>query len=60
MKKKIEDWWWDYIQYPLKSLKQSIKNIIYYFPIVWKDRDWDGSFIYEILKSKLKKQAEFT
>lgn len=28
--------------------------------IGWEDRDWDVSFIYEILKSKLKKQAEFT
>lgn len=60
MKKKIKDWWWDYIQYPLKSSKQSIKNMIYYFPIVWKDRDWDYTFIYEILKSKLKKHAQYT
>lgn len=60
MKEKIKDWVWLNIQYPIKSFIQSIKNIIYYFPIIWKDRDWDYIFIYEILKSKLKKHAQYT
>ena len=37
-----------------------IKNLIRWIPIIWKDRDWDFYFTYEILKKKLEFQAEFT
>ena len=30
-----------------------------WFPIIWKDEDWDSHFIFEILKFKLKNQAKF-
>jgi hypothetical protein len=33
-----------------------IKNVIRWTPTLWKDRDWDGHFIYEILKKKLEFQ----
>jgi hypothetical protein len=36
-----------------------IKNLIYYFPIIWKDRDWDQIYILEILKSKLDKMEKY-
>jgi hypothetical protein len=36
-----------------------IKNLKVWFPIIWKDRDWDDSFIFEVLKFKLKKQAKY-
>jgi len=35
-----------------------IKNIIRWFPIIWKDRDWDDHYIWEILKTKLRNQAK--
>lgn len=35
-----------------------IKNIIRWIPILWKDRDWDQYYIFEILKTKLKFQSE--
>jgi hypothetical protein len=37
-----------------------IRNLIRWIPIIWKDRDWDFYFTYEILKKKLEFQAEFT
>ena len=37
-----------------------IKNLIRWIPIIWKDRDWDFYFTYEILKKKLEFQAEHT
>ena len=43
----------------LKQFFRNIRNLIRWFPIIWKDRDWDHSFIYEILKFKLKNQAEY-
>ena len=39
---------------------RKIKNLIRWIPIIWKDRDWDFYFTYEILKKKLEFQAEFT
>jgi len=30
-----------------------IKNLIKWFPIIWKDRQWDHYFIHVILKHKL-------
>ena len=43
----------------IKQFFKSINNLIKWFPIIWKDRDWDDHFIFEILKFKLKNQAEY-
>jgi hypothetical protein len=43
----------------LRQFIKNIKNLIRWFPIIWKDRDWDDHFIFEILKFKLKNQAEY-
>jgi hypothetical protein len=36
-----------------------IKNLIKWFPIICKDRDWDTFYIFEILRFKLKNQGEY-
>lgn len=33
--------------------------MIRWFPIIWKDEDWDSHYIFEILKFKLKNQAKY-
>lgn len=50
---------WDNIGWRIKEFIRSIKNIIRWFPIIWRDRDWDDSFIFHILQTKLKHQAEY-
>jgi hypothetical protein len=45
--------------YRIKVFFRRIKNLIRWFPIIWKDQDWDHHFIYEILKFKLKNQAKY-
>ena len=45
--------------YRVKQFFKRIRNLIRWFPIIWRDQDWDHSFIYEILKFKLKNQAEY-
>lgn len=45
--------------YKVKQFFKRIYNLYRWFPIIWKDQDWDHSFIYEILKFKLKNQAEY-
>jgi len=57
--RKISLWWKFDGRYYHKFLKQGIKNIIYWFPIIWKDRDWDGHYIYAVFKHKLTAQANY-
>ena len=52
--------WWEHDgKYYHKYFKQGIKNIWYWFPVIWKDRDWDGHYIFEILQHKLVAQANY-
>ena len=57
--RRIYLWWEHDGKYYHKYFKQGIKNIIYWFPIIWKDRDWDSHYIFEILQHKLKAQAKY-
>jgi len=43
----------------LKDFYNGIKKLVYWFPIIWKDRDWDDHYIFEVLKHKLKSQAKY-
>ena len=45
--------------YKLKQFFKRIQNLIRWFPIIWKDQDWDDHYIFEILKFKLKNQAKY-
>jgi hypothetical protein len=56
---KISFWWKFNGKYLLRNTKEGIKNIIYWLPIIWKDRNYDHTFIYEILKHKLKAQSKY-
>ena len=46
-------------KYLHKEIYRGIKNLIYWFPIIWRDRDWDSSNIYSILATKIEKQARY-
>jgi hypothetical protein len=45
--------------YKIKQFFRRIYNLYRWFPIIWKDQDWDHSFIFDILKFKLKNQAKY-
>jgi len=36
-----------------RNFKHGIKNLKKWFPIIWKDRNWDHHYIYIILRHKL-------
>lgn len=57
--RRIQLWWNHEGKYYHKFLKEGIENIIYWFPIIWKDRNWDSYYIFEILQHKLKAQANY-
>ena len=56
---KISLWWKFEGRYYHKNLKQGLKNLWYWLPVIWKDRNWDQHFIYEVLKHKLKAQSNY-
>ena len=52
--------WWKYDgRYYHKYVKYGVKNLIYWFPIIWKDRNWDSGYIFTIMKHKLTSQADY-
>jgi hypothetical protein len=56
---RIKRWLkWELPYYP-KYLVEGIKNLIRWFPIVWKDRDWDHHYIWEVMKFKISNQATY-
>jgi len=50
---KLED-----ISYIPSTVYQGISKIIYWLPIIWKDRDWDSHYTFVMLSHKLKAQAD--
>lgn len=54
IKEKFEDF-----ERMYKDIKIGINNVIYWFPVIWKDRWWDQAFLLEIIKHKLKDQSYF-
>ena len=52
--------WWEYDgRYLHRDFITGVKNLWNWFPVIWKDRDWDQTFIYEVLIHKLEKQAKY-
>jgi len=39
--------------YKIKLKIKQLRKLIRWIPIIWRDRDWDYYFVYEILKQKL-------
>lgn len=40
------------------NFRCGVENLITYFKIVWKDRDWDDYYIYQFLIFKIKKTSK--
>ena len=39
----------------LKRIIESIQSLIWFFPVIWKDKDYEPTFIYDLLARKLEK-----
>ena len=59
MIQKIKRWWRWEGKHLHKDIKQGFKNLWKWLPVIWKDRDWDTHFIYELLKKKLEFQSDY-
>lgn len=42
-----------------RNFKIGVRNIIYWLPVIWKDRNWDSHYIFEVLAHKLKAHAKY-
>lgn len=40
------------------NLTYGIKNLIYYFPVIWNDRHWDYEFMLDLLERKIKQMRD--
>ena len=47
--KRLRLWYKFEGKYMFGNFKQGIRNLINYFPIIWKDRDWDYHYTLDIL-----------
>lgn len=54
---KIRNWFDNYLSF--QAIKNGTKNLIKWFPIIWKDRDFDQGFLYDILYFKLGEMQKF-
>ena len=45
--------------YRVRNFIRNVKRVWYWLPIIWKDRDWDYYYIYEMLKQKLIKVEQY-
>lgn len=57
---RLSIWWRFDGKYIHHDLIYGLKNIVKWFKIVWKDRDYDDSFIFEALKFKIENTAKYT
>ena len=52
-------YWWEVSgRYMITNFRVGVSNLWYWFPIIWKDRNWDYQHIFDILKHKLEAQAD--
>lgn len=52
--------WWKFDgRYYHKDFIKGVKNLIRWFPVIWKDRDWDYRYIWDLNIQKLKFQSEY-
>ena len=65
MEKEYNEWYWKLyrwvrweLPYQHKYIKHGVKNLYKWFWVIWKDRDWDHHYIFQVLKFKLEKQAK--
>jgi hypothetical protein len=52
-------WWSNDGKYLHKTIWTGLKNLWYWFPIIWKDRHWDDHYIFEVMMHKLKAQSKY-
>ena len=45
--------------YPFKDFYRRVKNVLRWLPTIWKDRDWDYTYYWEINKTKITQMRNY-
>jgi len=51
--------YFDKIMYQIKRFFRKCNNVLRWLPTIWKDEDWDSSYITEILIKKLEHKRDY-
>jgi len=43
----------------LRDILCGIRNVLYWLSIIWRDRDWDDSFFFEVMRHKIKSMERY-
>jgi hypothetical protein len=49
---------WRFLHWRIRGFLTNCHNIIKWAPTIWKDRDWDDGFIFDILQKKIEFQRK--
>ena len=67
MKKELSDLYWEIrwhvkqhsrVYRAYKNSKYGIRNLIKWFPVIWRDRDWDEFYLLKLLSFKFKNMSD--
>lgn len=62
IKERLEDFKYDYIDkpiiYPVKNVFRGLTNLVIYAKLIYRDRDWDYCYLYEMMEFKLKRMRK--
>ena len=59
MIERIRLWWKFEGRYYYSDFVYGVKNLIRWFKLIWKDRDWDDHYIWVLIIQKLEFQAKY-
>lgn len=43
----------------IRNIVRGIRNVIHYLPIIWRDRDWDHTYLLQLMEFKLRRMSKF-
>ncbi len=52
------NWLWRNLHWRVRYFITGVKNIVKWMPTIYKDKDWDGWYIYNILQKKIEFQRK--
>jgi len=55
--RKIRRFFYDIKSFPIRS-RESIKQLVAWFPIIWETRDWDYGYLLEIMEFKMNRMYD--
>lgn len=67
MQKELSDLYWEIkwhvkqhsrVYKAYKNFKYGIRNLIKWFPVIWRDRDWDEFYLLKLLSFKLASMSK--